>query len=214
MNLFRKAEPTPSPASTAVVPYELPPQPSAAPKATDLERQIRSQIWPVMSPDLARAASLNLAELIDWVSGASRLSTPQIEALARKMGLLDKPETGVDVLRAHLTVAMKRRIDFAQHIEWPGGGKGEDDLRNFAAGENCLTLPELNRLAREFLGRHVNLDPETALLRSTAPPPVRQGVHPPRWVPPATKPDYSHKTFPRAPGAEHKPAQLQRVGWA
>jgi hypothetical protein len=138
-----------------------------APKASDLERQIRAVTWQHMSPQLAHAANLSLPELIDWTSGVTRLSTPQIEALARKMGLLDTPVTGVDAIRARLNVALKKRPDFTAHIEWPRGQKGEEELRAFAAGEDCLTLDELNKLAKEFWGLNFELDPETLLLRST-----------------------------------------------
>ena len=133
-----------------------------------------------MSPALAHAAGLSLPELIDWVSGATRLSTPQIEAIARKMGLIDTPVTGVDKIRARLVVEMKRAQGFGR-LEWPGGGKGEDDLRSFVAGDNCLTYQDLNRLAQEFW-QNVELDPETAELKSTAPPATPMGLVPGPWA--------------------------------
>jgi hypothetical protein len=184
-NLFRKSEPAPPPVSTAVVPYEAPPQPSAAPKATDLERQIRSQIWTCISPDLARAAGLSLPELIDWVSRVTRLSMAQVEALARKMGLLTTPRTGVDVIRDRLRAAMKKRLDFAAHIDWPRGQKGEEELRAFANGEDgALTYPEMGMLVREFCGSFVELDPQSLALKSTSPPAT-----------PLCAPDYGHDPF-------------------
>ena len=45
MSLFRKAEPEPPPAQLPVL-YEPPVQPSAAPKATSLEHEIRSRYGP------------------------------------------------------------------------------------------------------------------------------------------------------------------------
>ena len=113
MPLFtRKAEPSPAPPPPMQLPtiHEAPTTPAAAPKASrELEREIRREIWQHISPDLARSAGLSLPELIDWISGAARLSTPQIEAIARKMGLLDSPETGVDAIRKALVARMKRR---------------------------------------------------------------------------------------------------------
>ena len=150
MPLFAKktTEPEP-PASQEVVLYEPPIQPSAAPKASDLEREIRREIWQHMSPQLAHSAGLSLPELIDYVSGAARLSTVQVEALARHMGIIKTPPTDIDKIRARLNVELKKALGFSR-LEWPGGGKGADDLRSFVAGENCLTFDELNRLAREF----------------------------------------------------------------
>ena len=202
--------PAPSGPALAVLP---------APKATSLEQDIRANIWAHISPELARAAGLSLPELLDYIHGVSRLSAPQINAIARRMGLLDSPETGIDVLRAHLVAVMRKRPTF-DWLDWPNGGKGEDNLRAFAAGENCLTLPELNRLAREFFGKHVEVDPATAMLRSNAPEPTVMGrgpdphdisieVYPPR----VTGRQELH-LYPRLEGAENKPARLQQVGWA
>jgi hypothetical protein len=158
VSLFaRKAPEPPAPAQLPVL-YEPAVKPSAALKASDLEREIRSVIWQHIGPDLARSANLSLPELIDWVSGVSRLSNPQIEALARKIGLLDTQETGVDIIRARLVAMMRERPTF-DWLDWPGGAKGEDHLRDFAAGANgVLTVKELNCLAREFFGQ-VELDP-------------------------------------------------------
>jgi hypothetical protein len=163
--LFRKSEP--APAATAVVAYAPPPQPSAAPPATDLERQIRREIWSCMSPELAHAAQLSLAELIDWVSGATRLSPPQIDALGRKMGLLeDTPPTGIDTVRAHLRVTLKRYgANFSSHFEWR---HGEQALRDFLDG-GSLTHAQVEFLARALIGKDVSIDPVTAELRR---PPV------------------------------------------
>jgi hypothetical protein len=223
MALFRKSAPEPSSAiaSPAQVPalYEPPPQPSAAPRASDLEKQIRSQIWLHMSPDLARSANLSLPELIDWISGASRLSQPQINAIARHMNLLDTPETGVDVLRKALAARMKTRINF-DWLEFPGGGRGEDNLRDFIAGADCLTLPELNILARDFYGKHTEVDPHTAMLKSNAPEPTPLGSGPGPYVrpvnayPPIVTGQEQMSFYPRDPGAESKPARLQAAGWS
>jgi hypothetical protein len=197
VNLFRKSEPAPAAGgpSTAVALYQPPVQPSAAPKASDLERQIRAVIWQHISPVLAHAAGLSLPELIDWTSGVSRLTTPQIEALARHIGLIDTPVTGIDKIRARLVVELKRAQGFGR-LDWPGGGKGEDDLRSFIAGENCLTYGELNRLAKEFW-QNVELDPETAELKSTAPPATSVGVRPPQWTSGSNVPWINEKAISR-----------------
>jgi hypothetical protein len=176
MALFRKsAEPASSSATTAVVPYESRPQPSMGPKATDLERRIRSQIWQHMSPELAHAADLTLAELIDFTSGATRLSKVQLEALGRKMGLLeDLPPTGIDLVRRRLRVMMKKWPNFVSHFEWR---HGEQALQNFLEGDS-LAHAQVEFLARAFFGDKVSIDPVTAELRwpanvaePTGPPP-------------------------------------------
>ena len=188
-----------------------------APKATDLERDIRANIWGHISPGLAHAAGLSLPELVDWVHGVTRLSTPQIEALARRMGILDTPETGVDAIRARLVAVMRKRPTF-EWLDWPARGRGEDDLRAFAAGENCLTLAELNLLAKEFYGK-AEIDPQTAMLRSTAPEPTSMGRPPDPYdptaetYPPRVMPGVTMRLYPRPNDAEHKPAQLRHSGW-
>ena len=186
MNLFGKKPELPSAiAAPAQLPtlYEPPVQPSAAPKATDLERAIRAVIWQHICPDLARAAGMSLPELIDAISGVARFTTPQIEALGRRMGIIDTPETGVDVLRKALAARMRTRANF-DWLEFPGGGRGEDNLRDFIAGADCLTLPELNILARDFYGKHTEVDPQTAMLKSNAPPPSPLGRGPGPYVSP------------------------------
>lgn len=64
-----------------------------------------------MGPDLARAAGLSVPELLDFVSGVTRLSQPQLTALGRKMGLVVGAETGIDKLRAKLVAMMRKRAD-------------------------------------------------------------------------------------------------------
>jgi hypothetical protein len=217
MALFRKAAPEPSSAQLPAL-YQPPVQPSAAPKASDLEREIRREIWQHMSPDLARSANLSLPELIDWISGATRLSQPQINAIARHMGLLDTPETGVDVLRKALAARMKKRINF-DWLDFPGGGRGEDNLRDFIAGADCLTLPELNILARDFYGKHTEVDPQTAMLKSTGPEPTPLGsgpgpyVRPANAYPPIVSGQEQLSLYPRDPSAESKPARIATAGW-
>jgi hypothetical protein len=219
VSLFtRKAPEPPAPAQLPVL-YEPAVKPSAAPKAGELEKQIRSVIWQHIGPELARSANLSLPELIDWISGATRLSNPQIEALARKMGLLDTPETGVDVIRARLQAVMRKRPTF-DWLEWPGGGKGEENLRDFAAGANgVLTVKELNFLAREFFGK-VELDPQTAMLRSNSPAPTSMGRGPDPYdpvaeaYPPRVILGQTMRLYSGSEGAENKPARLQRAGWS
>jgi hypothetical protein len=165
--LFRKsADPAPS---TEVVPYQPPVKPSAALPAGALEREIRREIWSHMSPELAHAAQLSLAELFDWTSGATRLSPPQIEALARKMGLIeDTPPTGVDLVRSKLRVMMKKWPSFVTHFEWR---HGDQALRDFLDG-GSLTHGQVEFLARAFYGEGVSIDPQTAELRR----PVREAA--------------------------------------
>ena len=122
-----------------------------------------------MGPDLARAAGLSVPELLDFVSGVTRLSQPQLTALGRKMGLVVGAETGIDKLRAKLVAMMRKRTDFGW-LEQRRGGRGEENLRSFMAGENCLTLEELDDLAKELFGKHMSVDPSTAALKSNAPP--------------------------------------------
>jgi hypothetical protein len=173
MALFRKAEVSP-PAQLPAI-YEPPVQPSAAPRATELEKQIRSNIWSCMSPELAHAAGLSVAELIDYVSGVTRLSPPQIEALARKMGLIeDLPPTGIDLVRSKLRVMMKKWPNFVSHFEWR---HGDQALRDFLDG-GFLTLEQVNFLARAFYGDEVSVDPETAELRRPAQVVTCAGVPP------------------------------------
>ena len=179
MALFRKAaEPSSTPVQLPAL-YQPPIQPSAAPKASDLEKQIRANVWPVMSPELAHAAGLSLAELIDYVSGASRLSPPQIEALARKMGLIeDLPPTGIDLVRGRLRVMMKKWPNFVTHFEWR---HGDQALRDFLDG-GSLTLDQVNFLARAFFGEKVSIDPVTAELRWPANVATSAGVPPGPWT--------------------------------
>ena len=133
------------------------------------------------------------------------------------MGLLDTPETGVDVLRKALAARMKKRINF-DWLEFPGGGRGEDNLRDFIAGADCLTLPELNILARDFYGKHTEVDPVTAMLKSNAPPPTPLGLGPGPYVrpanayPPIVSGQEQMSLYPRDPNAESRPARLQAVG--
>jgi hypothetical protein len=173
--LFRKAaEPSAPPAQLPAL-YEPPVQPSAAPRATDLERLIRREIWGVMSPELAHAAGLSLAELIDWVSGATRLSPPQIESLARRMGLIeDTPPTGIDLVRARLRVMMKKWSNFSSHFEWR---HGDQALLNFLEGDS-LPHDQAEFLARAFWGQDVSIDPVTAELRRPAKVATSAGVPP------------------------------------
>jgi hypothetical protein len=155
---------------------------------------VRAAVWGHLSPELARVAGLNVAQLLEWVSGARRLTPPQVMALARKIGVVDSPETGVDTLRAKLNATMKKRPNF-DWLDWPGGGRGADNLRDFAAGADCLTLEELNLLAREFFGKHVEVDPQTAMLKSNAPPATPMGVGPPQWTSGSNVPLINEKTI-------------------
>ena len=124
-------------------------------------------------------ASEYLAELIDYVSGASRLSPPQIDALARKMGLIeDLPPAGVDLVRARLRVMMRKWPNFVTHFEWR---HGDQALRDFLDG-GSLTLDQVNFLARAFFGEEVSVDPETAELRRPPKVVTSPGVPPGPWT--------------------------------
>jgi hypothetical protein len=181
MSIFsRKSEPTPS---TALVP--APPQPlepddlaRAAPKAGDLEKQVKAQIWTCMSPELAHAAGLSsVAGLVEWVSGITRLSTFQVEALARKMGILDTPVSGLEVIRQALAARLRRPPDWGpsrlnrapdrgveQGAENPSSAAHASRLRAFADGGE-IDLDTLNEFVREQWGPSSWYDPATDALR-------------------------------------------------
>jgi hypothetical protein len=178
VNLFRKSADPSSPPAQLPVLYEPPVKPSAAPKATEIESLVRAAIWGKLSPEPGRVVGLTVPELLEFCAGARRLSSPDVMALARAIGVVNTPETGVDILRRTLTARMNKRVGF-DWLEWPGGGKGEENLRDFMAGADCLTLPELNHLCREFYGKHMIVDPDTAMLKSTAPPATPTGPPPP-----------------------------------
>ena len=155
-----------------------------------------------MSPDLAHAANLSLAELIDFTSGARRLSQPQIEALARRMGLLTTPRTGVDVVRDKLRVTMKKWPNFVSHFEWRGSPQA---LQNFLDGE-ALTHEEVNWLARELIGKDVSVG-EDGQLRRPAPvaTPLCAAGHDGPWR------HGSNVPFIREMAAAHLRAQLAQL---
>jgi hypothetical protein len=161
--LFRKsAEPSSSPAQLPVL-YEPPVKPSAAPKAGDLEREIRREIWQHMSPALAASAGLSLSDLLDWTTGVLRLSPLQIEAIARKMGILDTPVSGLAVIRQAM-----ERLTNGKFPSWGAAGNrrrrldtlGEEDslsmqhhaaVHAFIAGDDsALTLPEINEFVAHW----------------------------------------------------------------
>jgi hypothetical protein len=80
MALFqRKALPAPALSPPEPLPSSLPLQPSAAPKANDLEKQIRAVVWQHMGrgAELARSANLSLSELLEFISGQSDCPIPE-----------------------------------------------------------------------------------------------------------------------------------------
>ena len=165
-------------------PYAPADQARMAQKATELEKQIRATIWSGhISPALAHAVGLSLAELIDFASGVTRLSAAQATVLAQKMGLIpDAPRTGVDAVRTRLVGLIKKRpTDFISVLDWRGG---EKVLRDFVDGEVTLTLEELDHLAGHFWGKGVDLDPQTAMLRRpvSAEPTVVCSLRPEPWA--------------------------------
>ena len=179
MALFRKsAEPSSSPAQLPVL-YEPPVKPSAAPKAGDLEREIRREIWQHMSPDLARAAGLSLSDLLDWTTGVLRLSPLQIEAIARKIGILNTPVSGLSIIRQAM-----ERMTRGKFPSWGAAGNrrhrkdtlGEEDglsmqhhaaVQAFIAGDDrALTLDEINEFVAHWcMSDDAYYDPEADLLR-------------------------------------------------
>jgi hypothetical protein len=172
VSLFsRKPETQIAPSTALTVAPSVPPTPSHAPKAIEIEAQVRAAIWGHLSPELGRVANLDVAGLLEFCSGARRLSAPDVMALGRAIGVVHTPETGVDRLRKALAARMTKRLNF-DWLEFPGGGRGEDNLRDFIAGADCLTLPELNHICREICGRHTEVDSQTAMIKSNAPPPT------------------------------------------
>ena len=113
-----------------------------------------------MSPALAASAGLSLSDLLDWTTGVLRLSPLQIEAIARKMGILDTPVSGLAVIRQAM-----ERLTNGKFPSWGAAGNrrrrldtlGEENslsmqhhaaVHAFIAGDDsALTLPEIN----EFL---------------------------------------------------------------
>jgi hypothetical protein len=215
VSLFRKPEPPIAPSTAMAVAAT----PSHAPKASEIEGQVRAAVWGHLSPELGRVVGLTVPELLEWVSGARRLAPPDVMALARKIGVVDTPETGVDAIRGKLNAMMRKRVDFGW-LDWSVGGRDADNLRDFMAGADCLTLPELNRLARELYGKHVSLDPVTAMLRSEGPAATAMGSGPGPYVPradaypPVVSGQEPLHLYPRDPDAENKPARLQAAGWS
>ena len=143
----RKADAPPVPQ----LPAPTGPQPAVlpAPRANNLEQDIRREIWQHMGPDLARAAGLSVPELLDFVSGVTRLSQPQLTALGRKMGLIVGAETGIDKLRAKLVAMMRKRTDFGwlnsgaaaggrEFAQLHGGGKLSDPRGARRPGQGAL----------------------------------------------------------------------------
>jgi hypothetical protein len=169
MALFtRKSEP---PASTAVVTYQPPIQPSAAPRATTLETEIRREIFHHLSPALANAAGLaSVAELLEWVSGARRLDSQALNAVGRMMGLLVEPPTGLDRIRSMVAARLKRTalanllfdksVQSALRLDF-------NDLQNFAEGFDNLSSVQLDGLARLLFD--ASYDPATKTLRHLKP---------------------------------------------
>jgi hypothetical protein len=64
---------------------------------------VRAAIWGKLSPELGRVVGLTVPELLEFCAGARRLSSPDVMALARAIGVVNTPETGVDILRRALT---------------------------------------------------------------------------------------------------------------
>lgn len=51
------------------------------------ERTLRARAWHYITPDVANAAGISLAELQRFVAGTFHPSDDQLERLARRMGL-------------------------------------------------------------------------------------------------------------------------------
>lgn len=141
-----------------------------APAATDVKRRIRSEIFHHLSPALANAAGLSsVAELLEWVSGSRRLSHQAITAVARKMGLVTAPSTGLDVLR-DTTAAWLRRSRFTK-TTIDEIGADLQSLSDFSEGRDCLSAPQLAAVAKLMLD--AAFDPSTNTLRKLKPVEVK-----------------------------------------
>lgn len=169
MSLFRKsAHPDPS---TAVALYEPPIQPSAAPKASDLEARIRAAIWTHLSPALANAAGLSsVAEVLEWVSSSRRLEPSQIAAMGKFMGLVVEPPTGLDRIRSMVATRLKRSA--VANLLFDKSVQSElrldfNDLESFAEGFDNLLPFQLNGLARLLFD--AAYDPVSNTLRKLKP---------------------------------------------
>ena len=220
MNPFsRKSAELPAASAQLPVLYAPPVKPSAAPKAGELEREIRREIWQHMSPDLARSARLSLSDLIDFTTGVLRLSPLQLDAIARKMGIIDTPVSGLAVIREAMERATRGTFP-----TWGAAGNrrhrndtlGEEDalscrhhdaVQAFIAGDNsALTFAEIDEFLCHWRGTSdAYYDPEADPLckRDTA---TAQGSGPPPFV---AKP-FQHRTHPFAGTQIYPPPMYPR----
>lgn len=99
-------------AKKAVEPAAPPAPPKSlkapSPRAT-LADEVRALLWPKMSPSLCAAVGVSWSDLSDWYFGASaRLTQPQLENVARHLGLLT-PVSALEVIREALEVRLRQR---------------------------------------------------------------------------------------------------------
>ena len=155
MALFRKsAEPPPAPTSTALTVM------SPAPRPT-LEAEVRAAI--LQRPELARIAGLSPQTVSDWIFGAARWSQFEVEEIARAIGLLTTPASGLAVVRREMAGRIR-----GMGPDWgpsrfnrtpdrgvnqgeinPSGAAHASRVRAFVDGQDdALSLEEIN----EFLG--------------------------------------------------------------
>jgi hypothetical protein len=219
MALFSRREPQ---AQLPAV-REPPVEPQRVLDPGELEAAVRARVWPKISAQLAADANMSLDELLSALHGGA-FSTPQVEALARALDIQGAPPmTGVDVIRATLGRRLKRRGSFAAFINFPRGSAGEADLIAFAGGESCLTIEEMNLVAKAFFGVHAELDPATLMLTKGGPEPTSIGSGPPPCVPdpryvqrPRTEPFPGTKCYPppMLPRVEGASEPRAAPGWA
>jgi hypothetical protein len=192
MGLFRKSEPEPAPEPVSQTLRSPAPCPT-------LEAEVRAVIWQHMSPELARAADLSLSDVSDWIFGVRRLSTLELEAIARKIGLLTTPVSGLEVIRAALAARLRRPPDWGpsrlNRTPDRGVNQGEVNpssaahaarLRAFADGGE-IDLDTLNEFVREHWGPGAFYDPsgdrlgktDIATLAGSAPAPWTGGSNVP-----------------------------------
>jgi hypothetical protein len=154
MALFQKKTPEPEPSAPA-------------PASPDLERKVRGEIWNHISPALAAAAGLSLPELLEFVSGARRLSHAQVTTLARRMGFVTAPATGLDVLRDMVVARLKQSALSKATLDELGLDRTA--LAAFSEGSD-LPEPQLGALAKLFFD--ASFDPVANVLKPLEPRPV------------------------------------------
>jgi hypothetical protein len=161
----RDQSPGAAPTSTAMT--VIPPAPPSAPRPT-LEAEVRAAI--LQRPELARLAGLSPQTVSDWIFGAARWSQFEVEEIARAIGLLTTPPSGLAVVRREMAGRIRRmgpdwgpsRLNRTpdrgvnQGEENPSGAAHASRVSAFVDGQDdALSLEEIN----EFLGPGRVYDP-------------------------------------------------------